>query len=174
MRTETTTRNLYRYDELSEQAKETALQKFADINVNYDWWEEDYSDAETIGLLITGFDLDRNRHAHGKFLESAEECADKILKEHGGQCETFMDATNYLQERDRLINEWPKDENGELSDVYDLDCKLDDLDNEFLGLLLEDYSIMLQHEYEYRTSREAIEETIRCNEYEFTEKGELA
>jgi predicted transcriptional regulator len=32
---------------------------------------------------------------------------------------------------------------------------------------------MLQKEYEYLTSEEAIIETIEANEYEFTEKGEM-
>jgi len=32
---------------------------------------------------------------------------------------------------------------------------------------------MLQKEYEYETSEEAIVETIKANEYEFTEDGNL-
>ena len=51
--------------------------------------------------------------------------------------------------------------------------KLIDMENEFLKSLLEDYSIMLQNEYEYLTSEEAIIETIEANEYEFTQAGKL-
>lgn len=41
--------------------------------------------------------------------------------------------------------------------------KLDDLDNEFLHNLLEDYRIMLNKEYDYLTSCEAIVESIDAN-----------
>ena len=50
---------------------------------------------------------------------------------------------------------------------------LEDLNKEFLRSLCEDYRIILQKEYEYLTSEEAIIETIEVNEYEFTEEGEL-
>ena len=47
------------------------------------------------------------------------------------------------------------------------------LEAEFLKSILEDYSIILQKEYEYLTSREAVEETIEANDYHFTENGNL-
>ena len=79
----------------------------------------------------------------------------------------MKDADQYLSERDDLIRTWPEDETG-------LDEKLDDLDNDFLHDLLEDYRIMLINEYDYLTSREAIVESIDANGYEFDENGNLA
>jgi type I restriction-modification system DNA methylase subunit len=52
MRTETTTRTLYTFDELSETAKEKALEVYRDINLNFDWWDGTYEDAKNIGLKI--------------------------------------------------------------------------------------------------------------------------
>ena len=54
-----------------------------------------------------------------------------------------------------------------------LEEKLLDTENYFLEQLLQDYLCLLRQEYEYQTSSEAIKETIICNDYEFTESGEL-
>jgi hypothetical protein len=61
-----------------------------------------------------------------------------------------------------------------LSDKYEsqeAEDDLSDMEANFLDSLLEDYAIMLQKEYEYLQSEEAITETIVANEYEFTEEG---
>jgi len=51
--------------------------------------------------------------------------------------------------------------------------ELQDIEDEFLKSLLEDYSIMLQKECYYKQSKEAIIETIEANEYEFYANGKL-
>ncbi len=170
---QTKTYNVYKFDELTDQQKEKVIQNLSDINVDYDWWNCTYEDAKMIGLEITSFDLDRNRHAKGKFISGAEECAHNIEKEHGESTETYKTAKNYLSERDAIIEKVEKDEHGEIVDEYELEGLLDECDAEFLDSLLEDYSIMLQHEYEYLQSEEAIIETIQANDYEFTEDGKL-
>jgi len=48
-----------------------------------------------------------------------------------------------------------------------------DIDDDFLKSLLKNYAALLQEEYEYLTSREAIINTIKSNEYEFDEDGNL-
>ena len=59
-------------------------------------------------------------------------------------------------------------------DAYDLWDSLDhDAITDWLRGILEDLRIELRKDYEYLTSREAIEETIRANDYEFTEDGQL-
>lgn len=156
-----------------DEVKQAAIEKNWDINVDYEWWDGVYMDAETIGLKITGFDLDRNRYAKGNFMESARETAEAILKEHGTICDTYKLAGSFLSDRDKLIDEAPKDKDGEFEDEYELDGQLDDLEYEFRKELLEEYSIMLQREYEYRTSEEAILETLIANEYEFYEDGTI-
>ena len=167
MRTETKSRILYKFDELPDDAKEKAIQNLSDINCNYEWWDCIYEAAKNIGLEITSFDLDRNRHAKGKFTTSAPEAAETIIKEHGAACETYKTAQAYMS----AVNLDPPIEDSEY-DAWD-EAKTEQ-DNEFLYALLEDYSIMLQKESEYKQSPEAIIETIQCNDYEFDAEGKLA
>ena len=165
--------NLYKFEELSEEAKQKAIENLYEINVYFDWWECTYDDAIRIGLRITGFDLDRNRHAKGKFLLSANEVAQNILNEHGEQCETYKTASEFLEEWNPIFAEY-MDENSEHYESYEREQELIDLENDFLNSLLEDYSIILQKEYEYLMSEEAIIETIEANEFEFYEDGKRA
>ena len=165
---------VYTFDELTPEAQEKAIEKLWDINVEFAWWGQLYEDAATIGLKITGFDLDRNRRATGVWLWSALETAHKIIEEHGEDCETYQTAKNYLVTRDELVKKYSDGTDQVTKDnEYDFDSDCDDLDREFLRSLLEDYSIMLQKENEYLTSEEAIKETIQADEYEFTAEGEL-
>lgn len=159
---------VYKFEELSEKAQEKVLWKLADLNADYGWWDSVYDDAQNVGLKITEFDLYRNRHCKGYFIGSAVETAEKIVAEHGSVCETHKTATTYLKDRTELVKKY----NGDNDDIIDNEC--DDLDSEFLRSILEDYSILLQKEYEYLTSKEAIMETIKLNEYEFDEHGNIA
>jgi len=151
---------LYKFDELSEAAQQNAINKLSDINVDYDWWESTYQDAQSIGLKITSFDLDRNRHADGHFLKSSLEVAELIKENHGESCNTYSLADGFLAAYDNILND---EENQDL----------DEVENEFLKELLEEYSIILQNESEYLQSDDAIKETILANDYDFTENGKL-
>jgi len=162
---------VYTYEELSDKAKEKVLDKHYYHNVDYDWWDAVYDDAEMVGIKIEGFDTDRGAYCKIRFMGGAEETAHKIVDEHGDMCETYKTAKAYLEARDKLVDEWPRDEDGELEDEYGLDDKLDDLDGEFKHDISEDYRINLQKEYEYLTSREAIEESILNGDFEFDEEG---
>jgi len=166
MRVEET--KLYKYSELSEDAQEKAREWFREGGVDYEWWDSVYDDAENIGLKITSFDLDRNRHAEGKFILSATEIAANIIRDHGETCETYKTAQDFLDEINSLS--MPEDDSDEFPEWED---KMLELEDEFKKSLLEDYSIILQHEIEYLNSDEAISETIQANEYEFTDKGRI-
>jgi hypothetical protein len=172
----TKTYNVYKFDELTDKQKAKAIDNLRDINVDYDWWDSTYEDAKTIGLEITGFDLDRNRHSTGKFIEGALECAHAIEKEHGQNTPTYNSATDYLSDRDNLVKKYANKNNlgyvdEDREDEFDNEC--DDLDEQFLKMILEEYSIMLQSEYEYLTTDDAIIETIQANEFDFTEDGKI-
>jgi hypothetical protein len=177
MRTETTTRTLYTFDELSDEAKEKALEECREINCVFDWWDFICDDAETVGLEIDSFDLDRRRHATGKFIESAFDCASKIIREHGEICETYKTAKAFLSDWSELVTKYSDGINTEKvceDNEYEFDQEADELESEFLKSILEDFSIILQNEYEYLYSDEAVRETIEANEYEFTEEGKRA
>lgn len=59
----------------------------------------------------------------------------------------------------------------DLRAVWDIEAHFDKLDNNLKRELESDILAVLQDEYDYRTSDEAIAETIRCNKYEFNEDG---
>lgn len=149
-----------------------AIEKQWDINVDYEWWKDVYEDAKMVNIKITGFDLDRASYCKIKVIDTYE-TAHLIIDSHGLECDTYKLATEFLANRDKLVDEAPKDEDEEFENEYELDGKLDDLDSEFVGALSEEYRIMLQKEYDYLTSREAIEETLRANEYEFYADGSI-
>jgi hypothetical protein len=158
----TKTYNVYKFDELSKEAQEKALINLIDINTDHDWWQFTYEDAAEIGLKLDGFDLDRNRHATGKFTNDAEYCQYRIVQEHGAVCETYKAAQKFTAARAQLdIN----------SDEYD--DQLEVLEDTFLKELLDVYSVILQKEYEYLSSDESIKGTIAVNDYDFTENGEI-
>jgi hypothetical protein len=177
MRTKTITRNLYSFDELSPSAQAAALDNCRLFNIGDGWYDFVYEDAANVGLKITGFDLDRNRHATGDFELSAVEVAANIIRDHGEVCETFKTAQNFLEEHSVKFEEYTI---AEASDqvtnegIYAIEDELTVLEYEFKDSLLEDYSILLQKEYEHLYEDEAVQSTIEANEYEFTEDGNRA
>ena len=107
--------NLYKFDELTEEAQRAALDKYSDINVDYDWWDSIYEDAKRIGLQITEFDLDRSRYAGGEFIEPTAEVAQNILKEHGENCRTYKTALCFLEQQVAWIKEEEEYDGADLS-----------------------------------------------------------
>jgi hypothetical protein len=173
MRIETTTRALYKFDELSDKAKDKARDWWKEVALGYEWWDFIYEDAERVGLKITGFDLYRSCGATGEFFLCPVEVAGRIKENHGETCETYAIATAFLKEREAFMDGAEKDEYGDLA-TYKLEGELEDIEEDFLKSLLEDYALMLQREYEWRREDEQVEEEIRANDYEFTEAGEIA
>ena len=173
---ETRTYKVYKFNELDDDTKQSALENLADINVVHDWWDCMYEDAANVLLKLTEFDIDRGSYCKGDFIEYAEDTANKIITEHGKSCETWGTATNYIAERAELVKKYS---DGIKTDIvaedneYDFDKDCEDIDAEFLRAILEDYRIMLQQEFEYMTSEKAIIETIEANDYDFTEDGKI-
>lgn len=176
MRTETTTRTLYKFDKLSTEGQEKAVERLYDINVGHDWW--DCTECELIELGCEGplyFDLGRGESISFK-VPQPEETAQKILKDHGETCETFKTAKAYLDalSDQQQIIELADDSTDEgYDDCCDAEAAIEELNDEFTSELQGDYLQILRSEYEYLTSEEAIIETIYANDYEFTEGGEL-
>lgn len=153
----------YKFEELSPEAQQKAIRINYSINVGFtDWWQDIYNDAERIGLKITGFDIERGNYCDGKIIGTYEETARLILREHGEKCATYQTALNYITEFDKIYNN-SEDEEGDT----------DELNEQFLNDLLEDYLQMLKNEFEYLTSDEAIKETLIANDYDFTADGSI-
>jgi len=163
---------VYKFKELNETAKQKAIEKLIDINVEYNWWQFVYEDAEQIGLKITGFDIDRGNYCNGDFTLSANEVAQNIINNHGEQCKTYKTAVEFMEEWQPVFADY-MDETNENYESKESEDKLMELEEDFKKSLCEDYRIILSNEYEYLTSEEAIIETIEINEYEFTADGKL-
>jgi hypothetical protein len=165
---ETRTYQVYKYDELTDDQKEKALNHLCDLNVGHDWWDYIYEDAETIGLQIEGFDI-YHRTVEGKFTLEPLRVSEKIIANHGEKCATYQTALQYLS----MLRKWYELENSEDGLSWELEDEKEQKENDFLKDLLEDYLHMLRKECEYLTSKESIEETIRANDYDFTSDGKL-
>jgi hypothetical protein len=161
---ETKTINLYEFNELDDTAKNKAVDDNRCINVDYwCWWDNVYDDAKMIGLDIMSFDLDRN-DIDGRFVNScAYDAANKIKVEHGFNTPTYKLADKFLKEYLLWIKDYAK-----------ADDDIDDLSDEFLKALLEEYRVILTNKFEWLTSDECVIDTIRANEYEFNKDGSLA
>ena len=164
MRVETTTRNIYTWEELNDEQQEKAIDKLWDLNVDYDWWDGVYEDASSVGLTISGFDLGRAMKCDVELDWSGLDVANKILELHGPHCDTYKSAEKYIARYMAALID-----NVELVD----DSMDEDMDVDFRKELSDDYFHILRNEYDYLTSREAIIESIESNEYEFDESGSL-
>lgn len=164
---ETITLNLYKFSELSEDAKKKAIEKHCDINVEHEWWDCIQWDAKkVIGVEISGFDIYR-KSIDIKFIENADVVAKNIMENFGIDTDIYRRANDYLIEYNKLKEKQTFDEYGE----SEQDDDIDDMEKEFLHVLGEEYLSMLEKDYDWLTSDEAIAETIEINEYDFLENG---
>jgi len=186
MKEYTVTTKVYEFDELSDEAKETAILAYSDINVHDEWWDGDFEDAKNIGLKLVAFGLNPI-YANGKWIEGAEEAAALVLENHGcgckphvagcepqeGACETYKTAwefQNAISVQGSIFEAQddfdPDYEEFTESDQYKEMC------DEFLKDLCGDYGTMLSKQHDYMLSDEAVQETIEANEWEFTVDGD--
>ncbi|WDF55796.1 hypothetical protein [Mucilaginibacter sp. KACC 22063] len=166
--------NLYHFSELSEEAQKKALADHQDFNVSHNWWDNVYEDAKTVGLKITGFDLDRAWYCNAEYIHDALYTARQISLNHGGKTGTFLTTAEFQLRRDQIVNTWPKDENGEFEQTDGLDNSLDEVENQYLKALCRQYLHILDLEYDYLTSDEAIADVLTANDYWFTADGKIA
>lgn len=159
---ETKSYQVFKFDELSEEAQQKAVENHYDINIDHQWWEFIYADAKNIGLKIEGFDIDRASYCKGTLCYGIREVMNNIIKEHGEGCETHRTAIAYLQILDALA-----------ADDSKFDEKFDQIEYDFEYALKEDYRVMLSKEYEYLTSKESIIKTIKANDYDFLANGKI-
>lgn len=149
---------VFKFAELSEEAQETAIERYREGNLDYDWWDCTYDDAATIGLEITGFDIDRGSYCEGDMTESPGDVARLIMENHGPMCETYKDAVSFLKE----VESWDDESQA-----------FEEAAIEFERTIKEDYRIILSKEYDYLQSDEVIKESIEANDYEFTAEGKM-
>jgi hypothetical protein len=157
MREIVTITKAYKFEELSDKAKDNAVSELYDVNVIDSFWYEHIVDqlkTET-GITIEGFDLYR------------EGSIDVII---GQNIETLRNLKKHMP---RLYKEL-KEYSLTLSDLRDfLKGYSHDYEMDVHRAISGEILALLRREYDYLTSEEAIIETIEANEYEFTEEGKL-
>lgn len=139
---------LYQIDELPVDARVKTIEKHSDINVDYDWWDFIYQDAERIGLKISQFDV-YNRKIDADFIFEPEQVARNIMNEYANSAPLHTAAKSFL----------------DTNDVYELE----DFEHEVKRQYLKD----LREQYEHSTSNEAVTETLKANEYYFDLAGDI-
>jgi len=167
---------VYSFNELNKEGQQKAIELNSDINVLHDWWFHTYDDAKTAGLKLTSFDLDRNKHAKGEFIESSYDCASKIIKNHGETCDSYALAKQFIEEWDEavlLYSDGFKTDKVMDGKEYYFDNYISDREDLFLNEILSYYANYLQKECDYLQTDEAIKETLITNDYEFLSNGEM-
>jgi hypothetical protein len=178
---------IYKFDELSEEAQQSAISELSDINVDYEWWDIEglldltQAEMDEVGIKpddiesvlfsykIREFDLDRGQYlqldsvvvnnddAFRKFLKIPEDLWD--------QCAYYFtnDSKDFNTCLDLQTDEVPTEVEG-------------DILNEAIEIMAEKIHeawVSLRASHEHLTSEEAIKDTIKLNEYEFYENGKL-
>ena len=163
----TKTYNVYKFDELTKEQKEKAIENLRDINVNYDWWDFIEHDGSEVDLQM--FDIYRGE-CDLHFNIHAISTARAIVKNHGEKCDTYKLSDTFIHEFLPLEKIYDEDTEG---DAIENEDKMEELCEQYRKDLSQCYLKMLKAEEEYRYSDEAIIETIQANEYDFTEAGEI-
>lgn len=174
MRTKTI--NVYSFEELSDKAKKKVIEKFYDINTDYDWYEltneEQCEELVNLGynepkILFSGF----ASQGDGACFTCTSIDFQKFM---GGKYKDVDISANithswrYYFATSTTVN---LEDNGNLSqEQYDEIEK--DIENEREQLGNKFYR-QLEKEYYALTSEKAIIETIEANEYEFDEDGNM-
>lgn len=179
--------NVYPFKELSEQAKEKALSKLADINVDYDWWDFDGAldltkdEMNEAGIepgeikdvlfsyTIREFDLERGRYIQFEnIVVNNDEAFRKFLKipeDLWEQCAYYFtnDSRNCNTCLDLQTNVPPTDEEDAI-----LNGAI-----EIMAEKIHEAWVSLKNNYEHYITDKAVKDTILANEYEFYVDGRL-
>ncbi len=191
---------VYEYDELSDEAKKKAREELQDINTDFYWSECTIWDSQDIGKLM-GIDIE-NIYFTGFGSQGDGACFEGHYAYKKGSAKAVMAhapqdtelhkialGLQALQKKNFYRLTANVKQSGHYSHEY---CTLIDVsaydhhDNNLITIetedalkdLLRDYMRwiyrQLEQEYEWRTSDDAVIDSIRTNEYEFTEDGSIA
>lgn len=174
-------KTIYRFDELTDAAKEKAREWFRTVSADDNWWSEYViDDAKRIGALI-GFEVDgvywslgdgacwtgSVTYSTGCAAAVARECPQdseiqRIAREwHALQRRNFYQIRGGVSANDRYMR-----------------TSADDREVTGANRIVSDFADWiyraLEKEYGYQMSDECVDESIRANEYEFDEDGNRA
>ena len=191
---QTITTTVYEYNELSDEAKQTALEKQYNINIDgYNWWDSDFCDFKEIAALIgitvkdiyfsgfcsqgDGACFTGNYEYKKGALKSVKEYAPLDAELHeialnlqNLQRKYFYQLSANVEHHGHYYHELCT----RIQVYKDGDYVNDEAENgitEFLRNFMQWIYLQLNKQYDYLTLEEAIVETL--NEYQFTEDGEM-
>jgi hypothetical protein len=188
---------VYKFNELSEQAKEKVIDNLWDINVDYDWYELTIDGLKERGKE-KGFDIDNiyfsgfSSQGDGAmfegtvndftlFMEGINPHVQKVIKNKG------LDISWSVKHRGHYNHSGCREISFDAGNYpgyyisgkgwqgnfqYNMDMLESNIESAFEDYCAHIYST-LEKEYEYLTSREQIIESIESNEYEFTQDGKI-
>lgn len=187
---------VYDFDELTQDVQDDAIEKLRDCNVDYDDWDQFVLDDWKEKLELLGYSNIRifysgfSSQGDGACFTTADTNVTKWIEAH--KCKTqfkalyeYVNGGGYcnvtITTSGRYSHEGTMDVNVEL-DTWgeDVSDKIQGQAEQLESWMLEDAKELsrkiykdLEKEYDYRTSREAIKETIDANEWTFDDRGNL-
>jgi len=173
MRIETNTFTVYEFKELSEKAKNAAIEDFRYINVEFEWWDFLYNDAkELLNIDIEAFDLGRSNYVNFKF-KSKFKSNNIDLDFYKGVNTLFTgyETDDILNNIQKYINDFDKLDNLDEFTVDEIEDKLEPLYDSILKDLESLFLRYLKDQCEYLTNDEQIIEYFEMMGTEFLESG---
>jgi hypothetical protein len=177
--------NVYKYDELSDKAKENALERLYDINISHNWWDYLYEtfkeQLNEVGLTCDTFyfSLDRDYHIDAEKLRFTDSklfikksVDEKIKNSIIEVLDLYIENTGFKRTSSIIESGscYFMERHPRLTKVANyIEIKA----TKELQTILEYFLKRLQEEHEYLQSKEAILESIECNDFEFFEDGSL-
>ena len=174
---------VYSFAELSDDAKERAINAFRDVNVEYNWWTDTYDMIRTAGKLL-GLDIGQihfDTDSYCTFDASYEYVrgAVKAVRNEFPWVDDLCKVAKDLQDLQRrhFYSLSCTVTGGRSANRYECFRFCEDYECEDLGDIIDDFAhwawVLLRDEYEWLVSDDAVREMIEANEYEFTEEGKL-
>lgn len=193
MKTITTYTKVYDFEELNEEAKDTARQWWRELSQHDEWWDYTYEDAKTIGSLM-GIEIDdiffsgfwsQGDGAQFTGTYSYKTGSVKLVKSHAPKDEELHRIAEELfkfQRRFSYTAEARITTNGRYShsgctciDAGDQHGDLNSADEIELTVILRDFMDwiyqQLEMEHDWLNDNAQVDENLRGNEYEFTQYG---
>lgn len=196
----TVSKEIYKFAELSEEAKEKARDWYRTGGLDYEWWDFVFEDAKTVGALL-GIEIDNvyfsgfaSQGDGAQFVGSYayKRGALAAVKAYAPSDATLAGiAANLqdLQRRNFYALSASVSSRRHYSHEYCTDIAVyDERDHAYNGMASDDAADgiaeflrdfmhwiykQLENEWEYLNSDESVDEAITANEYEFTADGEL-
>jgi hypothetical protein len=182
---------VYQFNELSDEAKQKALECMYDINVDHEWWDYDglldliteemksrkikLSDypSTLFSYTVEAFDVDRDWFIQLEIDVKDDDIFRKFLridKRLWEQCEPVFETA---PRRNATTNFWIAIAKDNGNNLTQREAFIIERAEQIMNDKIDEALIGLRNNYEWLLSEEAIIETIEANEYEFTEDGKL-